>query len=136
MHTEDAGLEGLSACFALVALLFAAGGGALWRSLWTRRARPAHDHLVNLIVGFVTSEDRSLERVAQIEALLTIKFARDRHYEELTASVVAFAPRERAAFRDEAGLVQVFRAFLKKQGVPVPDEARDQSGVWPPPPKR
>ena len=136
MQPKDAGLEGLSACLGLMALLFAAGGGALWHSLWTRRARPAHDHLVRLMVGFVTGEDRSLERVAQIEALLTTTFTHDRRYEELAASVVAFAPRERAAFRDEARLMQVFRAFLKKHGVAVPDEAPDQSGVWPPPPKR
>ncbi len=88
------------------------------------------------MVGFVAGEDRSLARVAEIEALLTTVFPRDKHYDELAASVVAFAPREMAAFRDEAGLIQVFRAFLKKHKVSVPEEAPNRSGVWPPPPKR
>ncbi len=126
----------MSGCLGLLALLFAAGGGALWRLLWVKRARPVHDHLLRLLAGYVIGEDRSPGRAAQIEALLTVEFARDRRYRGLTAAVIAFAPREAAAFRDEVALVVIFQAFLKGHGVTVMERAPHQSGSWPPPPRR
>ena len=136
MQTENADFEVLSGCLGILGLLFFGGGGLVGRLLWTKRARPVHNQLVRLVTEFVTGQDRSLEQAARIESLLTTTLARDRQYAELTEAVTGFAPTEAAAFRDEAGLLRVFRAFLKNQGVVIPEEAPRQAGVWPPAPKR
>jgi hypothetical protein len=136
MQTEESGLEVLSGCFALAALVFAAGGGALWRLLWARRARRAHDDLVRLMTDFLFGVDQSQARVTQIHTLLLNHFLHDSQYEELMTAVASFVPGGAAPFLDEAGLSEVFRVFLRKRRISVPEAATDQPGVWPPPPKR
>ena len=136
MQAEDAGMEVMSGCLGLLALLFAAGGGALWSAFWKRRVKPAYDQLIRLMIDFVFGVDRSQVRVTQIHTLLLNHFLHDSRYEELMTSVASFVPGGTAPFLDEAGLVKVFQAFLKSHKVTGPEEAPGRSSVWPPPPKR
>ncbi len=135
MQAEEAGLEVMSGCFAVVGFLFFSMGAIIVRSLRARRNGPAYDRLIHLMIDFVADTNRSLEAVTQIETLLMAAFIRDGEYEELTAAVASFTPGGTYPFRDEAWLAETFRAFLRKRGVSLPDYGPDQPGVWPPPPK-
>jgi hypothetical protein len=88
------------------------------------------------MTDFLLGVDRTQACVTQIHTLLLNYFLHDSQYEELMTAVASFVPGGTAPFLNEAGLSEVFRVFLYKHGVSVPEEAPDQPGVWPPPPRR
>lgn len=123
-----------SCCLGVFALLFGGLGAVLIRTVGPRRM--AYNQIIRLITDFVFGVDQSRARVIQIHTLLLNHFLHDSQYEELMTAVASFAPSGTAPFLDEAGLSEVFRVFLGKRHIPVPEPPTDQPGVWPPPPRR
>lgn len=122
-----------SCCLGVFALLFGGLGVVLSRTLGPRRM--AYNQMVRLMIDFIFGVDQSQARVIQIHTLLLNHFLHDNQYEELMTAVASFVPDGAAPFLDEAGLSEVFRVFLRKRHISVPEEAQDRSGVWPPPPR-
>lgn len=122
-----------SCCLGVLTLLFGGLGAALLRTLGPRHS--AYHHLIRLMTDFLFGVDQSQARVTQIHTLLLNHFLHDSQYEELMTAAASFVPGGAAPFLDEAGLSEVFRVFLRKRRLPVPEPAPDQAGVWPPPPR-
>jgi len=137
LQTEQGGLEVLSGCFGLLALIIAGGTGGIARFIHVRRNKhdnPARQRLNNLLVDFCTGVDATSVQVQRIQILLITSFGQESEYKELTTAVATFAPSGRPPFHDEAWLEERFRAFLRGQGITLPDYGKEQPGVWPPPP--
>ena len=128
--------SGCCGCLMLLTLLL--GGVGVWIASLVRRdqRRPGRDRFHSLLVQFCTGEDRSLAQVEKIRAILVVTFADDSEHETLAADVATFAPGGLPPFHDEAWLEERFRVFLAGRGIFVPEYAKDQPGVWPPPPTR
>ncbi len=123
-----------SCCLGVFALLFGGLGAVILRTLGPRHR--AYSHIIRLVTDFVFGVDQSQARVTQIHTLLLNQFLHDSRYEELMTAVASFVPGGAAPFLDEAALSEVFRDFLRKRHISVPEPPTDQPGVWPPPPKR
>ncbi len=135
MGAEQAGLEVLSGCFALLALVIAEGTGGIARLIHVRhgkRKNPERQRLNDLLIDFCSGADATRVQVQRIQILLITSFGQDSEYEELTTAVATFAPSGRPPFHDEAWLEGKFRVFLQGQGITVLDYGREQPGVWPP----
>ena len=117
-------------------LLLLCGGGAWIASLIQRSQRkPGRDRFNALLIQFCSGEDQSSAQVGRIRAILLVTFADNSEHETLAADVATFAPGGKAPFHDERWLEEKFRVFLSNQGIFVPEQAREQPGVWPPPPR-
>lgn len=132
METEQAGLEVLSGCLGLLALVIFGIGGGVMRLLNGRikkRHSPERRRLNDFLIDFCTGADATSVQVQSIQRLLMTSFAGDSEYEALTTTAATFAPSGRAPFHDEAWLEEKFRVFLSNQGIFVPEQAREQPGV-------
>jgi|GEM_PF-1813517 len=128
-------LSGCCGCSGLLILLLL-GGGVWIASLVQRGQRSSGRQRFNdLLVEFCSGEDQSLAQVNKIWAILLVTFADDSEHEALAAAVATFAPGGKAPFHDEFWLEEKFRVFLAGKGITVPEQVREQPGVWPPPPK-
>ena len=128
----------LIGCLGLLALVFAgftAGMAALFNRLARRGTRSERQFFDSLLLDFCTGADQSAAKVNQIRSLLMTTFAQDSEYEELTRAAASFAPGGQPPFHDEDWLTGEFRAFLSSHGIAVPEQAKEEPGVWPPPPK-
>ena len=88
-----------------------------------------------LLVDFCTGADATPVQVQRIQILLMASFGQDSEFEQLTTEVATFAPHGQPPFHDEVWLEEKFRMFLAGKGITVPEQVREQPGVWPPPPK-
>ena len=134
---EQAGLEVLSGCFALLALVIAGGTGGIARFIHVRhskRKNPERQRLNELLIDFCTGADATGVQVQRIQILLITSFGQDSEYEDLTTAVATFAQRGQPPFHDETWLEDTFRVFLRGQGITVPNYGKELPGVWPPPP--
>lgn len=123
-----------SCCLGVFALLFGGLGAVIIRTLGPRHR--AYNEVIRLMTDFIFGVDQSSAHVTRIHTLLLNHFLHDSHYEELMTAVASFIPGGAAPFLDEARLSEVFRVFLRKRRIPVPEPPTDQAGVWPPPPRR
>ena len=126
--------SGCCGCLGLLTLLI--GGGGVWIASLVQRSqrRPGRERFNHLLMQFCSGEDQSLAQVNRIRQILLVTFADDSEHEELAAAVATFAPGGQPPFHDEAWLEEKFRAYLRGQGITVPDYGKEQPGVWPPPP--
>lgn len=134
---EQGGLEVLSGCFGLLALIIASGTGGIARFIHVRRRKhnnPARLRLNDLLIDFCTGADTTRVQAQRIQILLITSFGQDSEYEELTTAVATFALGGLPPFHDEAWLENKFRVFLSGQGIVLPDYGQEMPGVWPPPP--
>lgn len=132
MQTEQAGMELMSGCLALLALPVIIFLARLSRVNQASRAPEARERLTGLLIEFASGADRSGAKVRQIEALLMALLATDRRYEDLLSAVASFQPGRVLPFHDEQWLAEVFRAYLAKRRVTVTETI--PRGLWPPPP--
>lgn len=122
-----------SCCLGAFVLLFGGLGAVILRTLGPRHR--AYHHIIRLMTDFIFGVDQSQARVTHIHTLLLNHFLHDSRYEELMTAVASFVPGGAAPFLNEAGLSEVFRGFLRKRGISVPEPPTDQAGVWPPAPR-
>ena len=134
---QQAGLEVLSGCLGLFALLIAGSGGGialLLKRHASKRTSPERRRLNELLIDFCTGADTTSVQVQRIQILLMTSFGQDSEYEALTTAVATFAPAGLPPFHDENWLEEEFRVFLATQDIVIPSYGREQPGVWPPPP--
>ena len=138
METEHGGLEVLSGCFGLLALIFLGSGSGIAyfvKRKQERRNPLGRQRLNDLMADFCTGADATSVQVQRIQILLMTSFNQVSEYEQLMTDVATFAPGGKAPFHDEAWLEEKFRVFLAGKGIIVPEQAKEQLGVWPPPPR-
>lgn len=135
LDTEQSGMEVLSGCFGLFALLLGSISAVIVGVSHRRSKVPERQRLNTLLIEFCTGTDQSLAKVNQIRSLLMVTFTEDSEHEELAAAANSFAPGGLPPFHDEAWLEDTFLVFLGKQGIVVPAYGREKPGVWPPPPR-
>ena len=127
--------SGCCGCFGLLTMLLLGGGVWIASLIQRGQRKPGRDRFNNLLIQFCTGEDQSAAQVGKIRAILLVTFADDSEHEALAADVATFAPGGKAPFHDEAWLEEKFRVFLAGKGIVVPEQAKEQPGVWPPPPR-
>ena len=117
-------------------VLLVLGGGVWIASLVQRGQRSSGRQRFNdLLVEFCSGGDQSLAQVSKIRAVLLVTFADDYEHEALAGAVTTFASYGQPPFHDEVWLEEKFRMFLAGKGITVPEQVREQPGVWPSPPK-
>lgn len=124
LETEQAGLEVVSGCFGLLALIIAAGTGGIVRFINVRHHKhktPERQRLNDLLIGFCSGADATSVQAQRIQILLITSFGQESEYEELTTAVATFAPGGLPPFHNEAWLEDKFRVFLSGQGIILPD---------------